>query len=296
MSIPPSEAVEFCPRGTRGKILIRRLSTFEDYLACERLQEETWGRGFRGLVSSSTLLVCQKIGGIAAGAFDRKGLLIGFVFGMAGYRDGKPIHWSDMLAVNPEWRDAGIGTQLKLFQRDEARKLGIGEITWSFDPLVAKNAHLNLGRLGAVIVEYVPDMYPDMASDLHRDLGMDRCIAVWQTAPPQQENSDSGGSHTPIEIGENLPVVNTLPDQKGTNVPLVRPLPDAPRILIEVPEDIHAVRQSSEDTARRWRESTRHAFLHYLGRGYRVVSFGPGPRGNRFFYLLASPPEAKVAI
>jgi len=289
----PSEPREFYPRGERGKVLIRRFSTFEDYLACERLQEDTWGKGFHGLVPSSILLVSQKIGGIAAGAFDGKGTLIGFVFGMAGFREGKPIHWSDMLAVNPGWRDSGIGTQLKLFQREEAKKLGIGEMYWSFDPLVARNAHLNLARLGAAITAYVPDMYPDMSSELHRDLGMDRCIAVWQTASSPVKDPLSAGS---LNVGGNVPVVNTFPDQEGSSVPVVRSLPDAPGIFIEVPRDIYAVRQLSEDTARRWRESTRHAFLHYLDRGYRVTSFGQAHPGNRFFYLLTSTSLAEAAL
>jgi predicted GNAT superfamily acetyltransferase len=288
-----SEPREFCPRGERGKVLIRQFSTFEDYLACERMQEDTWGKGFHGLVPSSILLVSQKIGGIAAGAFDAKGSLIGFVFGMVGYREGKRIHWSDMLAVDPGWRDSGIGTQLKLFQREEAKELGIGEMYWSFDPLVARNAHLNLARLGAAITAYVPDMYPDMSSELHRDLGMDRCIAVWQTTAPAVKDPLSSGT---IEVGENDPVVNTFSAGGGASVPVVRSLPDAPRILIEVPRDIFAVRQLSEDTARRWRESTRHAFVYYLDRGYRVTAFVPAPPGNRFFYLLASTSSAEAPI
>jgi chorismate synthase len=267
---------------------------FEDYLACERLQEETWGRGFRGLVASSTLLVCQKIGGIAAGAFDMNGTLIGFVFGMAGYREGKPIQWSDMLAVHPEWRDAGIGTQLKLFQREEARKCGASEICWSFDPLVAKNAHVNLVRLGAAIAEYVPDMYPDMESDLHRDIGMDRFIAVWQTANPLPDNAGPATRAGFSGFEENIPVVNTFADRDGVRNPVVRPLPDVQKILIEVPEDIHAVLRFSGVTAGRWRASTRHAFLYYLQRGYRVASFGTGSGGKRFFYLLTSTPSSEA--
>jgi chorismate synthase len=294
VAIPTPASVEFSPRGERGKILIRLLSTFGDYLACERLQEETWGRGFRGLVPSSILLVSQKIGGIAAGAFDMDTSLIGFVFGMAGYREGKPIHWSDMLAVHPGWRDAGIGTQLKLFQREEARKRGAGEICWSFDPLVAKNAHVNLVRLGAAIAEYVPDMYPDMESDLHRDIGMDRCIAVWQTASPPPDNAGPATRAGFSGFEENVPVVNTSADRNGVRLPVVGPLPDVQKILIEVPGDIHAVRLSSGLTAGRWRESTRHAFLYYLERGYRVASFGTGSGGNRFFYLLTSTPSAEA--
>ena len=54
---------------------------------------------------------------------------------------------------------------------------------WTFDPLVAKNAHLNLNLLGARVVEYVRDMYGTTTSPLHNGLATDRLIVVCDTGP-----------------------------------------------------------------------------------------------------------------
>ena len=87
---------------------IRPLETPEDYRACVALQEETWGSGFAERVPSSLLKVSQRLGGVAAGAWDENGRMLGFVFGMTGIEHGKPVHWSDMLAVRSEIRDGGL--------------------------------------------------------------------------------------------------------------------------------------------------------------------------------------------
>jgi predicted GNAT superfamily acetyltransferase len=270
-------------------ITVRRLESLAEYSACVRLQEETWGKGFPDLVPTSILLVTQKIGGIVAGAFDEHGAMVGFVFGMAGYKNGRPIHWSDMLAVVPSWRNAGVGTRLKLFQRAEVLKLGVEEVYWTFDPLVARNGRLNLVRLGAEIDAYVPDMYLPGMGDLHRDLGMDRCIAVWRITSPRVEAVASGLPLPEISFDPAVPSVNPGRIPQAGSSALQESLPDSDRVYLEVPPDIHAVRDSSPSEAQRWRESTRQAFLRYLGRGYRVLSFVTDSAAGRCYYLLRSP-------
>jgi len=267
---------------------IRRLQTLEELLMCVRLQEETWGQGFPDLVPTSILLVTEKIGGLVAGAFDALGAMIGFVFGMPGLKEGKPIHWSDMLAVVPMWRGTGVGTALKLYQRAEVMKLGVEKVYWTFDPLVARNGQLNLVRLAADIDAYVPDMYVPGTGDLQRDLGMDRCIAVWRITTPRVAAIAEGRLPPRYVLDPAIPVANTVRDRGGMITPTSGPFPDSPRILIEVPADIHAVRDQSPAEAKQWRMSTRQAFLHYLVRTYRVRSFVRDPSGERCFYLLES--------
>ena len=136
-------------------VTIRDLTTLEEYSECVELQEETWGRGFSERVPGAILRVSQKIGGVTAGAFDGNGRMIGFVFGMTGLREGQPAHWSDMLAVREEARGRHIGDQLKHYQRERCISLGVQTMLWTADPLVARNAHFNINRLGARPVEYV---------------------------------------------------------------------------------------------------------------------------------------------
>ena len=138
---------------------IRPFASIGEFKECVRFQEETWGEGFSGRVPVAILKVSQRLGGIAAGAFDAEGALAGFVFGMPGVQEGQVVHWSDMLAVRPELQDVGLGARLKAYQREELVSRGVMRMHWTFDPLEAKNAHFSLNKLGAVAGEYVRDMY-----------------------------------------------------------------------------------------------------------------------------------------
>ena len=158
-------------------ITVRHLSGAGELDDCVRMQRDTWGPDW--IIPHPMLLVAQKTGGILAGAFDDDDpSMLGFVFGMAGLVGGEVVHWSDMLAVRTDARDRGIGRVLKAFQRDYVLAMGIRTMYWTYDPQVAKNAHLNLNVLGAQVTEYVPDMYGP---------GADRFIVRWcldGQAPP----------------------------------------------------------------------------------------------------------------
>jgi chorismate synthase len=165
-----------------GTITLRSLERLRDFEACVELQRETWGRDFSSCVPAPVLMVAQKVGGVTAGAFDADERLVGFVFGITGYSGGRPLHWSHMLAVREDARDTGLGVKLKLYQRELLLQQGVDTARWTFDPLVAKNAHINLNRLGAVVVEHVENMYGDSNSTLHAGLGTDRFVAEWRLA------------------------------------------------------------------------------------------------------------------
>jgi len=234
---------------------IRPLTTNADYEACVALQRLTWGDDFRELVPPAMLQVTQKMGGIAAGAFvgDR---LVGFVYGMTGVRDRAIAHWSHMLAVEPGLRDRGVGRALKAYQRECLRAAGIHRMYWTFDPLVARNAHLNLHRLGARVVEYVRDMYGENPmSRTDSVIGSDRFVVVWDL--------DDGTPPGPLDGPADGPTIASAHD----------PLPDVPIVFVTIPEDVQDLKQHDPDTALAWRTATRRAFHHYLSRGYLVTDF-----------------------
>ncbi|MEX2180666.1 MAG: GNAT family N-acetyltransferase [Gemmatimonadaceae bacterium] len=250
---------------------IRPFASHADRAACVALQELTWGATFTEKVPAAMLLVAQELGGVTAGAFADDGTMLGFVFGVTGLRGGKVVHWSDMLAVRPEAQGKHLGERLKEHQRDECRKLGIATIYWTYDPLVARNAHLNLNRMGARVDEYVEAMYGEGTnSPLQGDMPTDRFLIAWAVDPAQAE--------PPLgAIPDDVPFAVTADGAEGD-------LPGVKTVAVRVPRDISALAAADLAAARRWRFATRRAFTHYLTRGYHVRGFVADARGGA--YLL----------
>lgn len=289
--------------------VLRPFAGREEIEACVALQRAVWGDGFSDLTSPALLRIVPELGGVAAGAFSPTGAMDAFVFGVTGLAPedrSRPLHWSHMLAVRPQARGRDLGYRLKLYQRRALLALGIGTVRWTFDPLVSKNAYLNLGRLGARPRAYVRDYYGrGEDSALSAGIGTDRFVVEWALADPQVQAVIDGGGET-LRLGEatHAPAVNTRPGGERPE-PLAPPFPlpsvepDGPRpvatpLRVEIPDDVQAVRHERPEAAAAWRASTRYAFEELLARGYRVSGFlrlpDPATAGaRRSFYLLESP-------
>ena len=267
---------------SRSDVEIRALRTQKELHDCVALQRETWGDEFTDIVPASILKVSQRVGGVAAGAFDEQDRLLGFVYGLTGVEDGRIVHWSDMLAVRPEARNLRLGRRLKEFQRLAVQKLGGEVIYWTYDPLVARNAHLNFNVFGVRIAEYVEDMYGDTESPLHVGIGTDRFVVAWPVsdADVKQRLADIHAA----AVNQQLlaaPILNAGNDAaaaKGT-------IPDQARV--EVPTDINDLQHSDRDQAIAWRRSTRAAFGRALAAGLTVQGFVIDDCAHRGYYLLA---------
>lgn len=268
---------------------IRALREIEELRACVALQEETWGHGFSERVPLSLLKVVQMVGGVAAGAFDEKGRLDAFIFGLTGVRDGELVHWSDMLAVRRGVRDRGLGTCLKLYQRSFLLDRGIRKVLWSVDPLQARNAQLGFAKLGIIVREYIRDMYGQSDSPLHRGIGTDRFVALWQLDSPRVVQRLEQGPTREANVSSDIPAAldvrldRVLPEPDEVRLDL-----DGGRVTVAIPEDISEIMAESIELALAWREATRAAFLHYLERGYEVREVLKGERATRYVLLRGS--------
>ena len=276
-------------------IAIRHVRTHEEFVQCVELQAATWGAGFSESVPATILKITQRIGGVTAGAFADDGTLLGFIFGITGIERGALIHWSDMLAVHARAQNQGVGRRLKEFQCEAVRAIGVTRMYWTFDPLVARNAHFNLARLGARVSEYVPDMYgTDTGSVLHSGLGTDRIIGVWPSPPGNAAADDAAVNRTEIPPSladwRTSPILNAgAPEDTTTDF---TSFDGAPPMLarVAIPADILRDHPDGIAQAVRWRQSTRRAFQWALANGYSVERFERDLTGACGYYLLARTP------
>jgi len=168
---------------------VRALSGHAEFAEAVRLQKVIWGFPDLELLPVRFFVVASRIGGQTLGAFDGD-RMAGFLLAIPGVKhgikkdSGIPYLHSHMLGVLSDYRDAGVGRMLKAAQREDALARGIPLIEWSFDPFEVKNAYFNLELLGAIVRNYVPNMYGMSTSPLHGDLPTDRCIAEWWIAEP----------------------------------------------------------------------------------------------------------------
>src|SRR6185295_13663153 len=201
---------------------------------------------------------------------------VGFAYAFPALRGGVPHLHSDMLSVLAEHRKQGVGLRLKRAQREEALARGITLITWTYDPLQARNAHLNLRRLGAEGTEFLENFYGVTTSALHHGLPTDRLLVRWDLASERvaqkaQESEPPRALPTP-----QLPRINEVRWQGGWPVSSEPRLDlEAPELLLEIPPDWDVLCQAAPRVAESWQGMVRRAFLAYFSRRYRVVDLIP---------------------
>ncbi|HUX34706.1 MAG TPA: hypothetical protein VMV51_12625 [Gemmatimonadaceae bacterium] len=264
---------------------IRPLASLDEYRAAVDLQYDAWGRELSDVTAATILKIGQRVGGVSAGAFDDNGRLLGFVFGLTGVEAGRIVHWSHMLAVRADAQNLGIGRRLKAFQHAAVKRVGAHVMYWTYDPLVARNAHLNFNVLGVRVAEYARDMYGDMGSTLSRGIGTDRFVVAWPV-----DASELAARRAEIAVAHDdagfasAPVVNP---ELGGEVLCAPVAAGAPRLRVRVPVDIGAVQSADLAAAGQWRADTRAAFELLLAAGYRVAGFTADARSGAGHYLFS---------
>jgi predicted GNAT superfamily acetyltransferase len=160
------------------QITIRKLKTADEARVCMDLQQRVWESSELEVVPHHMFVVAHRTGGQALGAFERD-RMVGFVLAFPGVHEGRVYLHSHMTAVLPECQGQGIGKKLKLAQREDALERGFDIIEWTFDPLQLGNANFNITHLGAIVREYLPNVYGNTTSQLDAGLPTDRLVAEW---------------------------------------------------------------------------------------------------------------------
>lgn len=285
---------------------IKLLLTLGEMRAAVELQKTFWGDDSESLVPTHMLFSIAKYGGHVLGVYDQNrlvGLLIGFLG--ATPQPGTIITAADLqfaskrMVVLPEYRSHGIGSRLKLAQRDLALAQGIRLVTWTFDPLMALNAHLNIRKLGCLCRVYYPDHYGTEETGGLTLLGSsDRLLAEWWVG--HQRVQERAVGNAPVlcledylgQGGHLFDAANW--DEAGfPGLPAkrldARLLRDPATILLEIPTDFKAVVHADPGLAHAWRDYTRDVLQALFAAGYGVVDFihQDYEGRTRAFYVLS---------
>jgi predicted GNAT superfamily acetyltransferase len=221
-----------------------------------RLMDLVWSNSDEApLISASTLKALAHSGGYVAVAFS-DAEIVGALIGFLGWLDGDLQLHSHILGVSPALQDRSIGFALKQHQRAWALERDIDTITWTFDPLVRRNAYFNLAKLGARVVGYQPHFYGPMRDALNVGDETDRAVVCWRLDRVEPAPADTTGVVV-LRAGEDgRPVVDKS---------------DADVLKAWVPEDVVALRQHDPETALAWRTALRDTLGSAVGDGYAAT-------------------------
>ncbi len=238
------------------------LTTIEDADRILEVMIATWGN--HQLLPREMITALADCGNEPYGAWDRD-RLVGYVLGWAGVmpEDGLHLH-SHMLATLPDLRHRGVGFALKLAQRAFCLDRGIPLVRWTFDPLLSRNAHLNLSKLGAQADRFLPNFYGEMTDTLNRGERSDRLLVRWDLHRPVPEGS--------ISAPEGEEVLGRGGDPQGPTPTDVRPPAGSPA-LIRIPRDYHDLRERDRSLADAWRDASAQAFAACFDAGLTVTGF-----------------------
>jgi len=224
-----------------SNISIRPLTSLPDQVLGRMIFDHTWAMDAGTEITPNLLQAMIHSGAYLSGAF-MDGECVGAAFAFPATTGGLHLH-SHMTAVLDKFRDKGIGHALKVDQYKWAKQNNYKEITWTFDPLVARNARLNILKLGVDISAYYPNFYGDMPDELNAGDESDRVMA-------------------------SLKVVGDAPTPRTAIS-----APDKSAVLIAIPSDIVAIRGKDLAENLRWRRSVRDEFVGVLARGGKVIGF-----------------------
>jgi len=225
----------------KSRAVIIELRSVNHQFEARQIFDFIWAMDAGTEITPNLLQAMVHSGSYLTGAFiDNK--IVGAAFAFPATNSGLHLH-SHMTAVLDEFRDKGVGYALKIDQWNWAKKQNYSHLSWTFDPLVRRNAKLNIVKLGVDISAYYPNFYGEMPDALNAGDESDRLMVSWST---------------------------DMDEPKARQL-IAHPKPDD--ILIEIPEDIVAIRSKDQSKSMKWRRQVRDQFLAAFEKNGKVVGF-----------------------
>ena len=224
-----------------NSIQVRKLDNLQDQDSARKIFDITWSLDAGTEITPNLLQAMVHSGSYLSGAFIEN-KIVGAAFAFPATNNGLHLH-SHMTAVLDEYRDKGVGYALKIDQWNWAKKNSYSKLSWTFDPLVRRNAKLNIVKLGVDISAYHPNFYGDMPDALNAGDESDRLMVSWST---------------------------------DLDAPKARELitdPESSDILIEIPEDIVEIRSKNQSESMKWRRQVREQFMAAFEKNGKVIGF-----------------------
>ena len=224
-----------------NSIQVRKLDNLQDQDSARKIFDITWSLDAGTEITPNLLQAMVHSGSYLSGVFIEN-KIVGAAFAFPATNNGLHLH-SHMTAVLDEYRDKGVGYALKIDQWNWAKRNNYSQLSWTFDPLVRRNAKLNIVKLGVDISAYYPNFYGDMPDALNAGDESDRLMVSWRTdidAPKAREL-----------------ITNPQPSD----------------ILIEIPEDIVAIRSKNQSESMKWRRQVREQFMAAFEKNGKVIGF-----------------------
>jgi predicted GNAT superfamily acetyltransferase len=258
---------------------LKELSDFDDIRQLAELLAVVWGRPGSAPIGSDVLKALAHSGNYVVGAYQNR-VLIGGLVGWFGGDPRQELHMhSHILGVLPGSESHGLGFELKQHQRSWCLTRGVNVIEWTTDPLVRRNGYFNLTKLGARAPEYLVNVYGEMKDGINAGEESDRLLIRWRLDSPEAKAAAAGDAKEPdvealiaggaevvLAVGESgepipTPLSLTLSPERGAGFPL----------LVQVPNDIVALRREQPALARSWRVALREALSGLLAGGYEIT-------------------------
>lgn len=247
----------------RSAVTIRPLSELAEFAQCNELFSDIWGSDPSAAMPVNLLKALSSAGSYVVGAYEGEQML-GACVGLWGSPDHPALH-SHIAGVTAAARGRDLGFAMKLHQRAAALRAGVGVISWTFDPLVARNAHFNLSKLGARSASYAVSYYGEMSDAINAGDATDRVLVRWELDSP-----------TTRAACDSWPGAGGGPGRSAS--------------LIEIPRDIETLRRIDPASARRWRQDVREQLRSRLDRSDVTIHFDR----ERCGYWLSYPTGSSV--